>query len=468
MKTKHLIFLGVILITLLAILSAKKIFMKPELAQQEYKGLQITIDPSLIYGIQIKKGENENLLTLEKKDAQWRLPSKGNMMAQSERIEKFITDLASLQGEMRSNSKNLFSDYKIADNEAFSISILDKDSKPYQVFFIGMEKPGEGSSFLRIGSSEEVYITDKDVYSFLDIYTEPKDATINADTWIDLTVAKFDTEKIESIKIIRRQQDVEIATADLKKELDPERNLKRWVAVGQEPLFNIDSEKIKNALKAMTEAKAQEAIALESAEGRGFEKPYLKVVLEGQEKPIEIILGNATEKDGKDRYAKTQDGYAYILRSYAIDKLDIDTSKFFIDNPLKINKDNLKSVSVSAENEVYKLDEALVQKNTSYIDKLKGFEVEKILFNENYADASKDMLAYSFEIENKDATTLAIDVVKKGETYIARLRGKDAVFSIRKGIFSNIFENLTNLDLKKEEAAPQEPPQQPPQTEEKP
>jgi len=447
MKLKHIIFLGVIFLILLGALSAKKFFMKPEIETTEYKSLKISFNPSGIYAIRIKRAENEELLKIEKKDGEWFMPSKWNMRARKEKIDNLIKDISNLRGELRSSSKNVFSDYGISDEEAVSIVMLDKEQKPLQGFLIGLEKAGYGSSFLRKSGSAEVYLVDKDILSLIGLYGDPKEATVNMNNWIDLSITKFDPEKIESIKVTRKEKGRKVVTVDIEKVLDAEKNLKHWVATGKKPIFDIDAKKIRDFLKSVNDINASEAVD-PKGENYGFEDPFLYVALEKEKESIELVLGNATEKGGEDRYLRTSEGHVYVLRRYAVNRLNIDISKFFIDNPLRIDADKLQLLTVKSAEKTIVLDKNTIAKNADYIDKIKKFQVEKMLFAEKTQGSLKTPSEYSIEIEKQNGDIVAIDIEKaKDGIFLAQLRGTPEIFTISKNVFDKIFEGLDKLNL---------------------
>jgi hypothetical protein len=450
MKFKHLIFLGMILFLLLAALYVKKILITSEIETTEYKSLEISLNASDVYAIEFKKAQEDDTLKLVKKDEEWFIPTQWNIRAKKQSIERLLEDISGLQGELRSSSKEVLPDYGLTDEEAFSIGVFDENDKPIQQFFVGTKKPSYGKSFLRKADSVDVYLVDKDIFSLLGIYGEPKEAKINTERWIDLSIIEFEVEKIEAIKIVRLEQEHKIISVDIKKELDEKKNLKKWVAVGEVPVFDLDAKKIKEFLKKINKMYATKAVEPKAKE-YGFDNPYLTVSLTSQESQIELLLG-AQEK-GENRYVKTSPGFVYILPKYRVKDLDIDISRFFIDNPLRIDKDKLQVLTIKAGESVITLNKDLLEKNGTYIDKLKKFSVEKMLFAEKYSAGLQTPVQYLLKIERKEANPLVLNVQKEDDnTYIAQVEAKADVFLISKNVFENIFTGLDNLNLTLEES----------------
>ncbi|MFH1577749.1 MAG: DUF4340 domain-containing protein [Candidatus Omnitrophota bacterium] len=447
MKPKHLIFLAVILVILAGLLYIKKMRIKPEIQLSEYKSLEISFDSSKVYAIEINKAGDTGPLSIIKDGQDWLIASKWNIKAKKQMIEQLLKEISGLQGERRSNSKGVFSDYEISDQEAFSIILSDKNGKALEHLFIGTVKPSYESSFLRKLDSAEVYLTDKDIFALIGIYEDPKEATISPDKWVDLTVVEFDIEKIESIKISRLGEEG-ITTLDIKRELDEEKNLQQWVALKQEPVFDLDAKKIKNLLKQINKIYASKAVDPDG-EGYGFDQPFLKVLLTGEEGPLELILGNIAEENKKDRYVKSPTGYVYILPEYRIKYIDIDTSSFFIDNPLRVNKDKIESITIKSDKEVITLDKDLIGKNQNYINNLMKFAVEKMLFD---SKGVMPPIKYSLVLTRDNQSISTLNLKKQTEDkFIAQLDGKPDVFSISKAVFDKVFTGLDKLNLTAED-----------------
>jgi len=447
MKLKQIIVLGVIFLVLLGILFAKKIFVKPEIEDSEYKNLEISFDPSSIYAIEIKKAQDRTAFRLEKKGDEWAVPSQWNIKAKKKKVEGLLSELRSLQGELRSSSKELLSDYGISENESFSISLLDKALTPQQKLVLGIKRPSSEGSFLRKATSNNVYLVNKDIFAIIGIYGEPKESTINANDWADLAILKFDTEKIDSVKVSKSETERQVLVVDIKRTLDPEKKLMNWAGAEAKPLFDLDATKIKNFLRKINDLYATKAVDPEG-QNYGFDKPFIRITLGSADGPAELMVGNLVAADKTDRYLKTSKGCVYIVSQYIIKDLDIDMSKFFIENPLRVDKDKVQSITVVFDNKSIIIDKDLIEKNIDYINKLKTFAVEELLFDEKYAKGIEPPGPYSLKMAMKDGATLTLDVKKEeGGRYVGRVSERPGVFVINKNIFEKVFTGLDTIKL---------------------
>jgi hypothetical protein len=192
---------------------------------------------------------------------------------------------------------------------------------------------------------------------------------------------------------------------------------------------------------------AKEAVDPEG-EGYGFDNPFLRMVLELADGSKELVVGGILDEEKGERYVRTSEGYTYVISKYTLKEIDIDMSKFFINNPLRIDKDKIQSIDIKTGKKIIKIDKEAIDKNVSYINKLKQFSVKKILFEEKYASGLRPPVDYSLKITKKDGKIHTLKVKKdKGEEFIAQWGEKKGVFLIDKSVFKKIFEDLDKLNL---------------------
>ncbi|MFH1479144.1 MAG: DUF4340 domain-containing protein [Candidatus Omnitrophota bacterium] len=447
MKKKDIIILGVILAALLGIFFAKNIFMKPEVETAEYTALELSIDTPDITSIEIKRNDQE-LLKLEKKGEGWSMPSKWDMRAKASKAEEFLNSFSGLKGELRSKTDKLFSDYGISDEDGISITMLNKDNEIKNQLIIGIEKPQQEGNFLRERDSKKVYLVDKDILGIVGM-SDPKEGALDIDSWYDLSIVDFNADDIEGLEVFRYDGEKESMQLDIKKELDEERDLKKWIVKSGEALFDIDAKKIKDHINKIKDIEAAKVVDPE--EDYGFSSPFIRVSLLKEGEPIELFVGNEKD-DAGDRYVKNQEGHVFLVRRYNINNLNIDISKFFIDNPLRMDKDKIESIDIKAKDRAISIKKELLDKNTSYINKLKRFEIENIVFDDKYAKSFKSKPDHYITIKRDDsAITLEAVKLEDEDIILGKISGKDTIFKMTKSVFERVFDGLDSIKLEEEE-----------------
>jgi len=289
--------------------------------------------PDEACAIEAKAGKDGVPLRLER-DGQgvWRIPSQGNIRADKGKTGELLRAITGLRGELRSGQEALFSDYGITDDEAFSIAVFDKDMNVKEGLLVGTKRPGQAGCFLRKAGSANVFLADKDLLAFFGIFGEAKDVTPSVNSWIDLFLVDIDPAAIESIKIIKRENDAETVKLAINRENDKEKGTDKWAAPGTEPAPDIDAAKVKNFIIGLKDMKAMKAVEAQTGD-YGFDKPYLTVELGTVSGASEFLVGNEEPKETGDRYVKDPEGHIFFARRYAVNKFDTDIANLLVETP---------------------------------------------------------------------------------------------------------------------------------------
>ncbi len=447
MKAKQLLSLIIIFFIATGIFVAKKVFLKEKLETKEYTSLEISFNPSHVKEIKIEAPNSEGV-SLINKDNDWVVASRWNLEAERPKIEMLIAAFSNLTGELRSASKGLLGDYGITEGKAYSITISTEDSQP-QKFFIGAKKPSPGKTFLRKNNSNAVYLVNADIFSLFGI---EGDGSLDQNFWVDLKLLRTDIDKIESIQIVKSIEGREVSTVWLKKELDTKKDLKHWVVVGEKkPVFDIDASKIRSFIARLNNLRAIQAVKPGSKD-YGLGTPFLRIILGNGKGRKELIVGNEVSGQSKERYVATSKDSIYTISDSRLKNLDIDISKFFIDNPLRIDKKSLESISISTPGgKRLTLNKDLIGENMDYVEKLKKFSVKRLLFSSRYPKGLSGAAVYQLVILKSDGSNLTLNVnakeIEKGE-FISWVKDNKGVFYvIGKKVYENLFEGLDQLNL---------------------
>jgi len=327
MKAKQLLLLILIFLVAVGIFAAKNVFIIQEVEIEEYSSLEIDFDDLLVNEIKIK-GPNQDTETvnLEKRNDKWVIASLWNLKASNDKVEKLLSELSSLTGELRSTSKKVLSDYAITEDGAYSITLNVNDQSVK--FFIGAKKPSYYSSFLRRDGSDRVYLVDIGIFSLAGIGGDIEGGVApDQDFWVDLKLLEIDIDRVESIYIVKSIEGRDVDTILVKKEFDEEKSLMHWVNVGDSNA--LDRSKIKNYLAQLNNIRAKNAV--EPGTGYGFDDPFLKILLKDDVNEKQIVIGNEVSAESKDRYIETPEGNAYIISESRLKTLDIDIDKFAVE-----------------------------------------------------------------------------------------------------------------------------------------
>ncbi|MFC1807257.1 DUF4340 domain-containing protein [Candidatus Omnitrophota bacterium] len=448
MKLIHIVVLIIILTALSGFLIAKNILIDYTVDEAEYEKLQINIDRQSVHSIEIKKLEDENPLKVERIDSEWIVTSNWGVKARQQRIDALFDGFKDLSGELRGKSESVFKDFEISDDKAFSVALFNENKEKIKKFFIGLQRPALERTFLREDSSNRVYLVNKDLMWAIGYYRNSTEGTVDQNAWTDLSLIKFEADKVDFIKALRYVDGEGVITLDLKRELDEDKNRKQWVALNTEPIFDIDASNIKRLLDNVNSLYVKEAVDPDSKE-YGFDSPAARLNFGYQDHDYEIILGDLVDDSSGDRYVKTPEGYVFTLKKNKLRIVDVDFSRCFIRNPLKVESSQLSSVKIKAGKKTISLDEEMIAKNAEYIKKIKKFYVDRMVLDKKYAKYLKSGKKNTLNVEKKDGTAFKLNVVEKDSECIAQIDGKDDIFLIRKYTFNSIFTGLDKLNLSK-------------------
>ncbi len=192
MKKSHLTALAIVFLGLVVLWYYEQM---PE--KTNVKGLYVSVskdfDRDSIKSIEaIVLSHPEERLELVRQKGGWkvRLTKKGQRFwarAKKTKVERLLSLLAGLQGEPRAKGKKYLSTFGLDKGEGLKIT-LKNGSKEVLTVTVGSKGPDWGSSFLRVGSSDTVYLVSRDILSVFDIWSKRPEKGLDLEPWVDLDV----------------------------------------------------------------------------------------------------------------------------------------------------------------------------------------------------------------------------------------------------------------------------------------
>lgn len=334
MKFKKLLVLLGILGMLLVLAVVKNAARKRSEAPIQIKSVSsFTLTKELPQGfiskIIVFKGDDETNKMIFAKDPfnNWILEEKFGLKAKKEMVEALLKEAAGLEGEVRGDSKAVFSDFGIADNQGVHVIFETHAAKPLAHLVISFTKPAWNLNFVRLFDSDKVVLVDKDILSKLNLYA--KDAKLNDNTFTDYRLLSFDTKDVTRFEIIRGS---ESPLVFIKK--DGEDNAAAaWRLEGDEKK-EIDAAQVEAYLQF-----AANTYALESLDPKltvyGLEKPSLltRFFVQRETSPLELVVGSYLESQ-KAFYVKVSPGgLICLVPQVSVTNLKKDKSFFLKPSP---------------------------------------------------------------------------------------------------------------------------------------
>lgn len=283
MKFKKLLIIASVLLFLFILTFIKNTIQKKRSSQEQSlivsDDLTKGLNASFIAKTIIYKGDNEkNKIVLSKNSAgEWALENKFGIKAKKEFIDGLIKDLVDLKGEVRAETKSVFSDFLINNSEGVHIVFEADAEKVLKHLVFGLSRPNWGKNFVRLQESEKVVLIKKDILSRLGIYD--KGAELDNKNFADLKMFSFDSKAVRKIELNAKKAAVVLIKKD-----EPDRNAPVvWRLIGARLKEEIDTAKVDEFLRNISNMSALDAVDPAQQGIYGFDAAFLNVILEGPE-----------------------------------------------------------------------------------------------------------------------------------------------------------------------------------------
>ena len=160
MSPKRLLPLVIILLVLgiLAVV-LKRTPAPPQLVQEV--GLESLVPPTLrldsISGFDLYHGSQpQEIIRLRKRDGAWIMPSHFDAPGNSTKIQQFLTQLSTLQGELRADSTALLDDFRLTDEQALHLKVYTETPEQPAIHLLAGKGSG-ANGFMRRAGEGRVY-----------------------------------------------------------------------------------------------------------------------------------------------------------------------------------------------------------------------------------------------------------------------------------------------------------------------
>lgn len=263
-------------------------------------------DPADVALISVYKEQYpDSGIAFARKDTGWIVTSYHNAPGKKSDIEKIMTDVKGLGGEIRSTNPSLFGDFGLADNEALHLKFMKQDSTVLLHFLAGKgiaESPR--SSFLRRFGSDTVYKADENFISRFAMWNAEPWRKIQVNRWLELKMTELPLDSVISCdlvvkgktnRFVKETQIVEDTTAPPKSS---------WKQVESGFGKKIAEGDISGILSRLANMRAFDLTSGEIMESAGLQKPEAKAFLTTTNSGIiEISFGAMADTTQKTRYA---------------------------------------------------------------------------------------------------------------------------------------------------------------------
>jgi hypothetical protein len=446
-----------------------------------------------IQKIEIYRGDKrDQKITLERTKDGWGLPSRFNSKGNEKSVTDLLDDMKKLTGEVRTKKASLHKDFGITADKAVHIALYDKKGKLYQDLLLGKKGERYSEGFVRLASSDKVYLADKNLLTNLGIYGDTDEP--DAKKWLDLKIIDKKKEDVAKLVLDMPGKQVVIERQEKKKEeekpeeaekpdetqpkKEEEKKEYEWVLTSPKTDFKPKDTAINSLVSSISQFNGEDVADPAKMNEYGFDTPTYTATVTMADNTIQTLLvGKKTEKDDK-RYARLKDtNTIYVLPQYTVTGVFKKMRDLLEMTVWDLKKEDVASINlfqpeyeILLEHRVKKESETkekkeerdyewvLVKPETRF--KLEEFRVTNILSRlikpmPDDMFLTTDLQAYGLDspqykavMKMSDGSTHTLLFGKKleeGDDRYVAFEGKDNVYTISKYNLETIFSKLPRL-----------------------
>ncbi|MHC4200327.1 MAG: DUF4340 domain-containing protein, partial [Planctomycetota bacterium] len=226
MSRKQFIALAVMAGLLLLVIVVKKVRVRRPDLEEEMALVSLAPKGFLAADaarIEMYRGAKpDEKVALSREEDVWLVGSQFDAPAKKDKVDEFLKKLKGLEGEFRSEEKEVIADYGLADESAIHVSVYKTGQKedekdPWYHLLVG-KKEKYGSSFVRAAGENTVYTVDVNFASELGLWGDDEQKPPKSSEWVDKTVIDLDKDKIERVELTTPDRSVAFERRERKKD----------------------------------------------------------------------------------------------------------------------------------------------------------------------------------------------------------------------------------------------------------
>ncbi|UCE66557.1 MAG: DUF4340 domain-containing protein [Candidatus Zixiibacteriota bacterium] len=324
-----------IIYSMLVVLGALLIFWvvlrnvdSPTSVPKSLSALDIEFDAEKAVKIDVyKRDYPDSGLHFAKIDTEWVVANAYNAPAKRTDIEKLLTDLNQVSGQIRGETAELYEDFDITDERALQIEIFDGEASKLLHIYIG--KGGSGRDcFMRLSESPTVYLANENFISRFAAWNAPPEKKLPTDRWIELSLCNVPRESIKSFKIKKGKTEYEFALMEEPSEDTLAPPAEVWTQISPEKGLRLEESKVKRLHSNLASIRASGVTDPENKDKFGLDKPDYTIRVADAEGNSSYIKFGKPVNEEEDRYVVVDGKNAvYVIPKNTFDRIFEDQFK---------------------------------------------------------------------------------------------------------------------------------------------
>lgn len=328
MSPKRLLPLIVILLVLgiLAVV-LKRAPAPPQLAQEV--GLESLLPQALhadsISGFEIYYGSHpQDSVRVRKRDGTWVVPSRFDAPADRTKIQMFLAQLSTLQGELRSDSTAVLEDFRLTEEQALHLKVYT-DAPDQAAFHVLVGKGSSRDSFVRRAGAGRVYSVSPNLYIAVGLSNAKTPQPLTAQYWLDLHVQNVPKEQVTAVALHAPARELRFTTQPTAASAPA--NASHWQLVSPRLKYSVKQEAVEGLVTTLCTLQGDDVADPGRIAEYGLDTPPYRAILtlqpNGQEaRQVTVHLGNTVPEKSGSRYARLGDsGRVYIVPEWTWQRL---------------------------------------------------------------------------------------------------------------------------------------------------
>jgi len=372
MSPKRLLPLVIILIVLgvLAVLF-KRPSAPPQLAEEV--GLERLVPPTLrtdsITGFELYRGaQPQEIVRLRRRDGAWVVTSRFDTPGNSTKIQQFLTQLSTLQGELRADSTALLGDFQLTDEQALHLKVYTETPDRPALYLLAGKGSG-GNGFVRRAGEGRVFHVNMHVQSMAGLSSGTTDQTLSAKPWLDLRIQDVPKEQVTAVALLSPTRDLHFTTrpvapaegsdASQTSSTPPD---PAWKLVAPELTYSVKPNAVESLVTTLRTLQGDDVADPAKSAEYGLDAPLYRAVLTvqpgGQEaRQAALRIGNEVPEKSGSRYARLDDsGPVYIVPQWTFQRLFPTLGTLLDLRVLQVPQEEVTRLTLSADGTSWSLE----------------------------------------------------------------------------------------------------------------
>ena len=334
MSPKRLLpLLGILIVLGVLAVLLKRSPAPPQLAQEV--GLERLVPQTLrddsMSGFDLYHGAKpQEIVRLRKRDGAWVVASHFDAPANTTKIQQFLTQLSTLQGELRADSTALLGDFQLTDEQALHLKVYT-DTPDQPALYLLAGKGSGTNGFMRRAGEGRIYSVNLYLQSTAGLTSGTPDQAPSAKPWLDLRIQNVPKEQVSAVELHSPTRDLQFTTQPGapagSTEAASTPPAPAWKLVAPELPYSVKPDAVESLVATLRTLQGDDVVDPAKTPEYGLDTPPYRATLtvqpgDQEARQTTVSLGNEVPTKSGSRYARLGDtGPVYIVPQWTVQRL---------------------------------------------------------------------------------------------------------------------------------------------------